>query len=159
MTISADWLYVVSFAETLQQDARPAGFRIELNPVPASAYWDQWTEVDLGITPWNHRPLAVMMLPLAYIYDNEGEPVPWNETKWYDEEFQELLTQAQGTLDLEERRELMCDIQTIQMERGSIGIPYWMNKWSAYNPKFQGIKAHPTSTMDEWYKVWYNPEA
>jgi peptide/nickel transport system substrate-binding protein len=154
-----DYLYSLAYAETLQQDAKAAGFRIEINAVPSSTYWEQWTEVDLGITPWAHRPLAVMMLPLAYINDAEGKPVPWNETRWSDAEFQDLLTEAQGTLDLEARRALMCDIQKIMVERGPVGIPYWMNMWAAHNPKFQGIKAHPAHYMDDWVKVWYNPEA
>jgi len=154
-----DFLYSLAYAETLQQDARAAGFRIEINAVPSGTYWEQWTEVDLGLTPWAHRPLAVMMLPLAYIADSEGKPVPWNETRWVDEEFQTLLTEAQGTLDLEARRKIMCQIQTIMVERGPVGIPYWMNMWTAFNPKFQGITAHPAHYMDDWVKVWYNPEA
>ncbi len=159
LAVMNDYTYTLAYAETLQQDAKAAGFRIELNAMPSSTYWEQWTEVDLGITPWAHRPLAVMMLPLAYICDKDGNPVPWNETRWCDGEFEELLTKAQGTLDLEARRKIMCEIQTIMIERGPVGIPYWMNMWAAYNPKFQGISAHPTNYMDEWIKVWYNPEA
>lgn len=159
LTVMNDFLYTLGFAETLQQDALPGGFRIQINAVPSSTYWEQWMDVDLGITPWAHRPLAVMMLPLAYIADSEGKPVPWNETRWVDKEFQDLLTQAQGTLDLEARRQLMCSIEAIMVDRGPVGIPYWMNMWAAHNPKFQGVTAHPTNYMDEWIKIWYNPEA
>ena len=154
ITVASGWPDVVSYAETLKQDAEAAGLRITINAIPVSAYWDVWTEADFAITPWTHRSLAVMVLPLAYTCDKEGTPVPWNESRWCDEEFDELLTKAMGTLDLEDRRKLMCDIQRIQVERGSIGIPFWKNTWIAYNPKFKGMTAHPTQYNDNWTEVW-----
>lgn len=148
---------VVAYAETLQESAKAAGIDITLNTMPSSAYWDLWTETAVGITPWTHRPLAVMVLPLAYIGDAEGNPVPWNESRWVDEEFTELLVKAQGTLDVEARRAIMADLQKIQMERGSIGITYWQNSWSVANPAFTGIKSHPTA-YNLWREVWYDPD-
>jgi hypothetical protein len=41
-----------------------------------------------------------MVLNLAYTADEGGDPVPWNETRWLDDEFDELLKEANGTLDL-----------------------------------------------------------
>jgi peptide/nickel transport system substrate-binding protein len=157
ISVATGWTDVVAFAETLQQDAKAAGIEITLDTMPTSAYWDLWTETAVGITPWTHRPLAVMVLPLAYIADSEGNPVPWNESRWVDEEFTELLVKAQGTLDIEARRAIMADLQRIQMERGSIAIPYWMNSWTIGNPAFHGIKAHPT-TYNLWREVWYDPD-
>lgn len=148
---------VVAYAETLQESAKAAGIDITLNTMPSSAYWDLWTETAVGITPWTHRPLAVMVLPLAYIGDAEGNPVPWNESRWVDEEFTKLLVKAQGTLDVEARRAIMADLQKIQMERGSIGITYWQNSWSVANPAFTGIKSHPTA-YNLWREVWYDPD-
>jgi peptide/nickel transport system substrate-binding protein len=158
-TVGSGWADQVSYAEIMKQDAAAGGFNITINAIPNDAYWDVWTEEPLASTGWGHRPLAIMTLPLAYICDASGEPVAWNETRWCDEEFSELLTQAMGTLDIEERREIMCQLQTIQQERGSIGIPYWKNRWVAYNPKFQDVIAHPSSSQDEWRKVWYDPDA
>ena len=157
IAVGTGWPDVVAFAETLQEDAKAAGIDITLNTMPNSAYWDLWTEAAVGITPWTHRPLAVMVLPLAYIGDSEGNPVPWNESRWVDEEFTTLLLQAQGTLDVEARREIMADIQKIQMERGSIAIPYWLGSWAVANPAFQDLKAHPT-TYNLWREVWYDPD-
>ncbi len=60
---------------------------------------------------------------------------------------------AEGTLDLEERREIMGKLQKIQMERGSIAIAYWMNVWSIANIKVQNFKGHPTA-YDLFTDVW-----
>ncbi len=151
--VGSGWPEVVSYAEVLKEDAAPAGFNIEINTMPTSAYWDIWTETDLGITPWTHRPLGTMVLSLAYICDEEGQPVPWNETRWCDEEFTALLKEAEGTLDVEERREMMCKLEDIQWERGSIGIPFWRNAWAIMHKKVQNIKAHPTN-YDLFNEVW-----
>lgn len=158
IAIGTGWADVVGYAETLQQDAAPAGFNITLENMPNTAYWDLWTETTVGITPWTHRPLGVMLLPLAYIADAEGKPVPWNETRWVDEEFSELLKEAQGTLDLEARREIMAELERIQMERGPVGIAWWKRVWEIFNPAFQNVQAHPT-LYNLWREVWYNPDA
>ena len=157
LAIVPEWSDAMSYAEILKEDAAPAGFDIKLNTMPEAAYWDIWSECDLGITYWTHRSLAVMVLPLAYVCDEEGKPVPWNETRWCDDEFTKLLREAQATLDVEERRKIMCKLEDIQMERGSIGIAYWKNIWSITDKHYQNVRVHPT-WLDRLHDVWYKPE-
>jgi peptide/nickel transport system substrate-binding protein len=137
-------------AQTLKEDALAGGFDIALDITEPNGYWDRWTEVDLGITSWTHRALDTMVLPLAYIEEAIGA---WNETRWTDEEFETLLRQAEGTLDVEARRELMCDIEQIMQDRGPIGNSYWKNVWNITHQKFQNIQAHPTAD-DLLNEVW-----
>ncbi|MBN2123105.1 MAG: twin-arginine translocation signal domain-containing protein [Deltaproteobacteria bacterium] len=143
IAVGSEWTDVVRYAEVLKQDALPGGIRINIQTMPTSQYWEKWTEVDLGITPWTHRPLGTMVPNLAYIADDKGKPVPWNETRWVDEEFSRLLNKASGTLDVEERRKIFCKLEDIQLERGSVGIAYWMNTWMCPNKRLKNIKAHP----------------
>ena len=145
----------VAYIETLKEDAVAGGLNITIDAMPSEAYWNVWTEVAAGVTPWTHRPLGVMLLPLAYIADDTGTPVPWNETRWVDEEFTALLETAQATADIEARRAIMGQLQRIQQERGSIGIAYWMNVWLAVNPAFQNVRGHPTS-YHLYNEVWYD---
>ena len=140
-------------AQALKELALPGGFDIQLDITEPSGYWDRWADVDFGITPWTHRPLDTMVLPLAYIADEEGTPVPWNETRWVDEEFVSLLRQAEGTLDVEARRELMSQLEDIFQDRGPIGNSYWRSVWNITNAAFQNVNAHPTS-YDLLYEVW-----
>jgi peptide/nickel transport system substrate-binding protein len=147
LAVGTGWPDVVSYAEVLKEDAAAAGFNITLNTMPNSQYWEQWTEVDLGITPWTHRPLGTMVLNLGYIGDSEGKPVPWNESRWVDEEFDTLLAEANGTLDVDKRREIFCQLEQIQMDRGSIGIAWWQNIWMVYGNKVKDVPAHPTLYM------------
>lgn len=140
-------------AQALKELALPGGFDIELDITDANGYWDRWTEVDLGITAWTHRPLGTMVLPLAYTADADGKAVPWNETRWVDEEFSTILREAEKTLDVEARRELMGKLEDIMQERGPVFISYWKNIWNITRKEFQGIQGHPTS-YDLLYEVW-----
>ncbi len=153
LAVGSGWPDIVAYAQVLKEDALAAGFRITVDAMPNSQYWDKWTEVDLGVTPWTHRPLGTMILNLAYIADEKGAPVAWNESRWVDEEFSTLLTQANGTLDVEKRREIMCKLEQIQMDRGSVGIAYWMNIWTIYRKNVQAIPGHPTYYM-LFNEVW-----
>jgi peptide/nickel transport system substrate-binding protein len=153
IAVGTGWPDVVSYAEVLKEDAAPAGFNITLNTMPSSTYYEQWTEVDLGVTPWTHRPLGTMILNLAYTADSEGNPGAWNESRWVDPEFSELLDAANGTLDVEARRQIFCDLEQIQMDRGSIGIPYWMNIWMVHRETLMDVPPHPNIYM-LFNEVW-----
>jgi peptide/nickel transport system substrate-binding protein len=157
ISVGTGWTDIVAYIETLKEDAKPAGINITLDTMPNSDYWNLWTETPVGVTPWTHRPLAVMVLPLAYIAGADGKPVPWNESRWVDQEFSDLLLKAQGTLDVEKRRAIMKDIQRIQMERGSIAVAWWQNIWRPANPAFINIGSHPTDYF-LWNTVWYDPD-
>lgn len=144
ITVPGDSSQIVRYAEILKEDALLAGFRIRIKTMPASNYWEVWKEIALGISQWAHRPLATQVLSLAYDYDETtGEPVVWNETRWVDKEFHDLLMLASGTLDVEERRKIMCKLEQIQMDRGTIGIAFWNPWWLITNKHLHGVVAHP----------------
>jgi len=133
-------------AEILKEDAAPAGFRIKITPTPQ--YMEKWTEYQLGINAWGHRPLGTMVLNLAYTADADGKPVPWNETRWIDKEFQELLDQANQTIDIEKRRSIFCKLQKIQQERGSVGIVVFEDMFLVCSSKVQNITSIRVPYLD-----------
>ena len=153
LSVGSGWPDIVSYAQILKEDAAAAGFRIAIDSMPNSQYWDKWTEVDLGVTPWTHRPLGTMVLDLAYAADDKGKPVSWNESRWVDDEFSKLLAQADATLDVEKRRQIMCQLEQIQMDRGSIGIAWWMNIWMPARKNIKDVPGHPTMYM-LFNQVW-----
>jgi peptide/nickel transport system substrate-binding protein len=141
------------YAQALKEQAAAGGFDIELDITEPGGYWDRWTEVDLGMTSWTHRPLGTQVFRLGYTSDADGNPVEWNETRFVDEEFEDLLAQSEATLDVEARREIFCKIEDIFMERGPIGIAYWKQVWNILPEKFKNIAAHPTE-YDLMHEVW-----
>jgi peptide/nickel transport system substrate-binding protein len=138
-------------AQSLKQYALAGGFDITLDITEPGGYWDRWTEVDLGITAWTHRSIAVMVLPLAYTKESIGS---WNETRWYDDEFTALLAKAQKSLDVEKRRGYMCQMEDIMQERGSIAISYWVKLVDISSKKMHNVKVHPTAMHTFQYEMW-----
>jgi len=125
--------------EVMAEQWKAAGIRCRINVLPSAKYWEVWTEVPFGFTVWAHRPLGFMVLALAY-----RTGVPWNEAKYSNQQFDEILTKAEGTLDLEARKELIGQLETIMQEDGPIVQPLWRGLFSFYDKRVKGYQQHPT---------------
>ncbi|HLI11555.1 MAG TPA: ABC transporter substrate-binding protein [Alphaproteobacteria bacterium] len=125
--------------EAAVEQWKEAGIRLKINVMPGQEYWDVWTKVPVGCTIWYHRPLGVMVLGLAY-----RSGVPWNESGYSNPEFDKLLTEAEGTLDVAKRREIMAQLEKIMQEDGPIVQPIWRNNFTFYDQKVEGFTMHPT---------------
>jgi peptide/nickel transport system substrate-binding protein len=125
--------------QTMVEQWKEAGIRVKINVVPSTQYWEVWTKVPFGFTTWAHRPLGIMSLALAY---RSGGP--WNESKYANPEFDRLLTQAEGTLDVNSRREIMARLESILQDDGPIVQPVWRAIFTFHDKRVQGFKLHPT---------------
>jgi len=125
--------------QTMVEQWKEAGIRVKINVMPSTQYWEVWTKVPFGFTTWAHRPLGIMSLALAY---RSGGP--WNESKYSNPEFDRLLTQAEGTLDVAARREIMARLETILQEDGPIVQPVWRAIFTFHDKRVQGFRPHPT---------------
>jgi peptide/nickel transport system substrate-binding protein len=70
--------------------------------------------------------------------------VPWNETHYSNARFDEILTKAEGTLDIDKRREFLGELETIMQVDGPIAQPLWRAGYVAYDKRVKGFKLHPT---------------
>ena len=107
--------------------------------MPGAQYWDVWTKVPFGFTTWTHRPLAIMVLGLAY-----RTGVPWNESDYANPKFDELLTKAEGIVDLEERKKVVKELELIMQEDGPIVQPLWRASYQPFTAKLKNYNPHPT---------------
>ncbi len=125
--------------QAMVEQWKEAGIRVKINVVPSTQYWEIWTKVPFGFTTWAHRPLAIMTLALAY-----RTGVPWNESKYSNREFDGLLTEAEGILDVNRRREVIARLETILQDDGPIVQPVWRALFTFHDKRLQGFKMHPT---------------
>ena len=58
--------------------------------------------------------------------------------------FRQLLTQAEGTLDVAKRREIMAKLEAILQDDGPIVQPLWRSVFTYMDKRVQGFKMHPT---------------
>lgn len=143
-------------AEVFQRAAKEAGINAVLDPRPPTEYWPRWNHYDFGITSWAHRPLNTMVNILAYT----REAVPkneksgnWNETRWVNDEFLNLLQQANATPDLQERLDLVSQMEDIQADDGAIGVPMFFASLDLDTKRVKNRIAHPTDYLnlaDTW---------
>jgi len=118
---------------------KAAGINVKINVMPSTSFWEQWTEVPFGYTSWTHRPLGVMVLGLAY-----RTGVPWNESDYANPEFDRTLTQAEGLLEVDKRREVMAKLEKILQDDGPIIQPLWRIVQTGFDKRVKGFRMHPT---------------
>lgn len=126
--------------QTMVEQWKEANINVAINLMPSDQFWDVWDKVPFGFTSWTHRPLGFMVLGLAY-----RTGVPWNESHYANPEFDALLTEAEGILDVDERREVMAKLQTIMQEDGPIVQPVWRGVYNVQNSRVKGYGMHPTT--------------
>lgn len=129
----------VNAVQAMVEQWKEAGINVNINVMPGSQFWGVWDKVPFGMTSWAHRPLGFMVLGLAY-----RTGVPWNESHYSNPEFDALLTKAEGTLDIEKRREIIGQLETIMQEEGPIVQALWRNVIGARDKNLLGFDKHPT---------------
>ncbi len=141
-----DWELIA--VQTMVEQWKEAGIRVKINVMPSTQYWDNWTKVPFGFTTWAHRPLGTMVLGLAY-----RTGAAWNESNWSNAEFDKLITEAEGYLDMAKRKGVMDKIEKIMLDDGPAVIPVWRAVFNYTDKKIKGYKIHP-SIYIEAKDVW-----
>lgn len=125
--------------EAMAEQWKEAGIRAKINVMPSNKFWEVWDKVPFGFTEWTHRPLGFMVLALAY-----RTGVPWNESAYSNKEFDDLLSKAEGTIDIKARSEILGKLEKIMQEDGPIAQPLWRSVYAAYDKRVKGFEIHPT---------------
>jgi peptide/nickel transport system substrate-binding protein len=124
-----DGNFRTDYAQVYKEMAAQAGINIELNILPSSAFWDQWQQWPFSISGWNGRIPATISPSLALRCGSMESG--WGETAYCNEEFEKILDQAESTIDVDKKRELLCQIQTYMQEDVPMMIPFWAVEYGA----------------------------
>jgi peptide/nickel transport system substrate-binding protein len=136
---------IVEMVQGMVNQWKDANIRVKMNVVPGPTFWDSWTKHPFSALLWAHRPLGVMVLGLAY-----RTGVPWNESSYANPKFDELLTKAEGILDVDKRREVICELEKIMQEDGPIVQPLWRSLFTFMDKRVKGFTMHPTNYIFGW---------
>ena len=128
---------------------RDAGLKVRRTIVPGSTFWNNWQTYPFSATRWNHRPLDVQILSLAY-----RSGAVWNESGYANPDFDALLDQAMAMSDADTRRGVMEQIETLLREDGVIIQPYWRAIYSHHNGRLVGVERHPSHEI-HLYKIGF----
>ena len=137
--VPSDTSWMVNLSQAAVEQWKDIGVKVKLNVVPGAEYWQNWTKVPFGCTIWSHRPLGLMILDLAY-----RTGVPWNESGYSNPQFDALLDQADGTIDMAKRHEVMAKLEHMMQEDGPMAQPLWHTLFTFWNKSVQGYIMHPS---------------
>lgn len=116
MYFASDYPFGKELAQTVQELAAPAGFKIMLKGMTRDIYLSQyWLNVPLSVTGWGGRVDPSMMLTLAF----KGGAV-WNESHYNNSRVNELIDLISEEVDEEKRLSYYHELQAIFYEDGPL---------------------------------------
>jgi peptide/nickel transport system substrate-binding protein len=142
----------VDAATLYQQHAQAAGIDLVLQRVPEDGYWSEtWMQKPFCGSYWGGRPTADLMLSVAYQSD-----AAWNEAFWKREDFDKLLAEARGELDVAKRKEMYAELQRMVWEDGGEIIPMFNNFLYGSMDNLNGFVEAPVLTgLRVAEQVWF----
>ncbi|WP_295019194.1 ABC transporter substrate-binding protein [Tabrizicola sp.] len=138
--ISLDDGWEAATTAAVQAQLKDAGMNIKHTVMPGSTFWNDWQKYPFSSTTWNHRPLAVQNMSLAYTSTGS-----WNETGMANPEFDAVMTEALSIADADKRRELAAKLGTILQDEGYIINPYSRSLFQHHKENVIGFLRHPAN--------------
>ena len=136
-------LYSVEIALVLQQTAQKIGLDLDVKRMPADGYWsNHWLNSPVGFGNVNPRPSADTILTQFFKSD-----AAWNESRWKNPKFDQLLVAARGEVDLAKRKQMYADMQTMIHEEAGIGIPLFLASIDGHSSKVKGLSPIPLGSL------------
>ena len=137
--ISLDDAWEAATCDAIAAQMRDAGVNIKRTVLPGSTFWNDWQKYPFSGTTWNHRPLAVQNMSLAYTTTGS-----WNETAIANPEFDGLMSQALAISDAAARSVLCGQMEKILQDEGIMVQPFWRSLFQHSSSKVVGVEMHPS---------------
>jgi peptide/nickel transport system substrate-binding protein len=145
--ISLDDGWEAATSDAVAAQLRDAGANVKRTVMPGSTFWNDWQKYPFSSTTWNHRPLAVQNMSLAYTSTGS-----WNETGMANPEFDAAMAKALSLADADKRREVMVTLETILQDEGFIVQPFWRSLFRHARENVVGAEMHPS--MEHHHYKW-----
>ncbi|MGV8987445.1 MAG: ABC transporter substrate-binding protein [Cypionkella sp.] len=136
--ISLDGGFELDTTDAIAAQLRDAGVNIKRTVMPGSTFWNDWQKYPFSTTSWNHRPLAVQNMSLAYTSTGS-----WNETGMANADFDAAMVSALALADAEKRKKYAAVLEQILQDEGYIIQPYWRSLFHHAKKNVRGVEMHP----------------
>jgi peptide/nickel transport system substrate-binding protein len=121
----------VDAAVLYQQQAKAAGIDLNVVREPDDGYWDNvWLKKPWVAGYWGGRPTCDWLFTVVY-----AKGAAWNETKWANPRFNELLVQARGETDDKKRAAMYAEMQQLVHDDGGVIVIVFNNYVDANSKK------------------------
>jgi len=133
----------VDAAQLYQESCARAGIQIEIVREPGDGYWSEvWNAQPFSTSYWGGRPVQDQMYSTAYYSGAD-----WNDTRFFNDRFDELLIQARGELDLNLRKEMYSEMGMLVRDEGGLICPMFNDFIDAHNASVAGWVGNPNGEM------------
>ena len=113
----------VDAAVLMREHAARAGINIAVDRVPNDGYWSNiWQVRPWCMCFWSGRPTEDLMF--SAVYQAEA---PWNDTRWANPRFNQLLVAARKELDEKKRRDMYAEMQMLCRDDGGAIVLVFAN--------------------------------
>ncbi|CCD83713.1 putative ABC transporter (Substrate binding component) [Bradyrhizobium sp. ORS 285] len=127
----------------IREMAAPAGFRINVQTMPHATYLDQvWKKGNFYVGFYNMQSTADAVFKLLYTSD-----AAWNETRWNNARFDEIVNAARSETDDANRAALYARAQTMMSEEVPSVIPVFFDILAAQRSYVEGYQLHPRGSV------------
>jgi peptide/nickel transport system substrate-binding protein len=143
----------VDAAQLYQQQAAAAGIQIEVQREPGDGYWTEvWNAQPFCTSYWGGRPTQDSMYSTAYITGAD-----WNDTRFFNEKFDQIILTARAELDDAKRAELYREAALLVRDDGGLILPMFNDFIDAHREEVKGFipdPNHETSNLRAAIRVW-----
>ncbi|MBM7069065.1 ABC transporter substrate-binding protein [Actibacterium sp. 188UL27-1] len=143
----------VDASQLFQQSAAAAGITLEIKREPNDGYWSEvWNKQPFCTSYWGGRPTQDSMFSTAYL-----STADWNDTRFFNEQFDQMLFAARAELDNAKRTAIYADMGTILHNEGGLILPMFNNFIEGVSDKVGGWAEDSNGGMMNSYapiKTW-----
>ena len=133
----------IEAAQLFQQSAQAAGIPLELKREPDDGYWSNvWNVAPFCASYWGGRPVQDQMYTTAYLSTAE-----WNDTKFRNAKFDELLIAARAELDGAKRKGMYSEMAKTLRDEGGLILPMFNDFVDGVRSEVAGWEADPNGEM------------
>lgn len=121
-------------SQLFQQSAAKAGITLDIKREPSDGYWSEvWNKQPFCTSYWSGRATQDAMYSTAYLTSAD-----WNDTRFFNPQFDQLLVAARAELDLAKRTAMYADAGNIVRNEGGLICPMFNNFIDATSDKVAG---------------------
>lgn len=133
----------VDAAALFQESAAAAGIPIEIQREPNDGYWSEvWNKQPFCASYWGGRPVQDQMYSTAYLSSAD-----WNDTRFFNDQFDALILQARGETDEAVRKQLYSEASMMVRDDGGLICPMFNDFIDAHNDQVAGWTDNPNGEM------------
>jgi peptide/nickel transport system substrate-binding protein len=143
---------MADLAVVAAEQARAAGFRIEVKKWPSNTYWNEvWLKENFYTSYWSADPTADLIVSKT-LYSTSQE----NESHFRNTEFDALIAKARTISDLDQRRAIYASAMKMAHDSASWVIPVFVNIAHGMNPALNfGVPPAPSgNAVTVFWGAW-----